>query len=71
MSLQIIRRGIAGGALLLLGWVGAGVVFKPLPVVAQEEPAHTEELTRKVKSKVPPVYPDIARRMNISFGSKS
>ena len=66
MSLQTVRRGMASGALLLLGWLGAGVVLRPLPVVAQEEPAHTEELTRKVKSKVPPVYPEIARRMSIT-----
>jgi TonB family protein len=46
--------------------LGAGVVLRPLPVVAQEEPAHSEELSRKVKSKVPPVYPEIARRMNIT-----
>jgi TonB family protein len=66
VSLQTIRRGIASGALLLMGWLGAGTVLRPLPVIAQEEPAHTEELTRKVKSRVPPIYPDIARRMNIT-----
>jgi hypothetical protein len=66
VSLQTVRGGIASGALLLLGWLGAGVVLRPLPVVAQEEPAHSEELSRKVKSKVPPVYPEIARRMNIT-----
>ena len=66
MSLQTIRRGVASGALLLLGWLSTGAILRPLPVVAQEEPAHTEELTRKVKSKVSPIYPDIARRMNIT-----
>jgi outer membrane biosynthesis protein TonB len=35
-------------------------VLHPLPLHAQEE------LTRKVKTKVAPVYPDIARRMNIT-----
>ena len=35
-------------------------VFQPLPAIGQEP------LTRKVKSKVAPVYPDIARRMNIT-----
>ncbi|MBZ5719413.1 MAG: energy transducer TonB [Acidobacteriia bacterium] len=66
MSLQTIRRGIASGALLLLGWLTLGVAFQSAPLFAQEDPAHTEELTRKVKTKVPPVYPDIARRMNIT-----
>ena len=32
----------------------------PAPGTAQEQ------LTRKVKSKVPPVYPDLARRMSIT-----
>lgn len=66
MSRGTIRSGIASIALLLLVWLGTGVVLRPLPVVAQEEPAHAEELTRKVKSKVTPIYPDIARRMNIT-----
>ena len=34
--------------------------MRPLPAHAQEE------LDRKVKTKVAPVYPDIARRMNIT-----
>jgi protein TonB len=34
--------------------------FLPTPAYAQDE------LSRKVKSKVSPVYPDIARRMSIS-----
>ncbi len=34
--------------------------FQPLQAVSQEQ------LTRKVKSKVAPEYPDIARRMNIT-----
>ncbi len=60
MSLATIRRWAAGGLLGILG-LGAGVtVFRPLPMAAQEE------LTRKTKSKVSPVYPDIARRMSIS-----
>ncbi len=39
----------------------AFVVFTP----ATKAFGQTTELTRKVKSKVPPVYPDLARRMNI------
>jgi TonB family protein len=38
---------------------GSGVV----PVRAQEEQG---EITRRAKSKVAPVYPDLARRMNIT-----
>jgi TonB family protein len=39
------------------------LVVQPLPASSQQQ---TEELTRKVKTKVQPVYPDLARRMNIS-----
>jgi TonB family protein len=35
------------------------------PVMAQQE-VKTEELSRKAKTKVTPVYPDIARRMSIT-----
>jgi TonB family protein len=66
VPIRTMRRGIAGGVLLLLGWMAGSSVYQPLPLFAQEEPARNEELTRKVKSKVAPVYPDIARRMNIS-----
>jgi TonB family protein len=72
VSVQMIRRRLATGALLLLGWLAGGAAFRPAPLLAQDQPApaaqaaHTDELTRKIKSKVPPVYPDIARRMNIT-----
>lgn len=52
MSLGKIRRWVVVG---LLAAVAAAT-----PVLAQDE------LTRKVKSKVAPSYPDIARRMSIS-----
>jgi TonB family protein len=36
-------------------------------VFLQAPPVHAQtELTRKVKTKVPPAYPDLARRMNIA-----
>jgi protein TonB len=55
---------IAVTLLVVGGWVAvATAVFHPVPVWAQE---HEETLTRKVKSKAAPVYPDIARRMNIT-----
>ena len=53
-----MRRWLAACLLVLV----AGSIFvRPLPLRAQQE-----EITRKVKSKVPPVYPDLARRMNIT-----
>jgi TonB family protein len=44
----------------VLALVGV-VLLHPLPGRAQQD-----ELTRKVKSKVSPVYPELARRMSIS-----
>lgn len=43
-------------------WLGAALMLAtllPLPAFSQAE------LTRKVKSKVNPTYPDLARRMNL------
>jgi TonB family protein len=60
VSLLRIRRCVAGGLLMVLGFGAGSVAFCPVPAFAQEE------LTRKVKNKVSPVYPDIARRMSIS-----
>jgi len=45
------------GVLALLGVV----LLHPLPARAQQD-----ELTRKVKSKVAPAYPELAKRMSIS-----
>lgn len=45
---------------IVLGLAAATVAMFPTPGLAQEE------LTRKVKTRVPPVYPDIARRMSIT-----
>lgn len=41
------------------------MLYPPL-AMAQQEEAKTEELTRKAKTKVTPVYPDVARRMSIA-----
>jgi TonB family protein len=46
--------------LVLVGAVALLAVLQPLQAVSQEQ------LTRKVKSRVDPVYPDLARRMNIT-----
>jgi TonB family protein len=43
-----------------VGAVALLAVLQPFQAVSQEQ------LTRKVKSKVAPVYPDLARRMNIT-----
>ena len=40
-------------------------MLHPLPAIAQEE-VKTGELSRKAKSRVAPVYPEIARRMSIT-----
>ena len=53
------------------GWLAVGLflamsatwIVKPTAVSGQEKEG---EITRKVKSKVSPMYPDIAKRMNIS-----
>lgn len=55
--MQTIRRWLCWA---LLGLAVGTFVLRPLDSLAQED------LTRKIKSKVVPVYPDIARKMNIS-----
>ena len=59
MSLTLSRRWTLIGGLALISTVS----ISPLPSAAQAQQA---EITRKVKTRVSPVYPDIARRMNIS-----
>ena len=47
-------------------WViTAGTRLLYVPAVAQES-VKTDELSRKPKTKVAPVYPDVARRMGVS-----
>lgn len=64
MRLRTIGRSILG---LVLGlWlVTAGTAVLCPPAMAQEN-VKTEELSRKAKTKVAPIYPDVARRMNVS-----
>lgn len=59
MSRGAMQRWFAG---VILGTVVATMVLQPLPGRAQQQ----EEITRKVKSKVAPAYPELARRMSIS-----
>jgi TonB family protein len=53
--MQGLHRVFAVGLLLISGWVATSA---PL--------AWGQELDRKTKSKVSPVYPELARRMNIT-----
>jgi protein TonB len=54
------KRALAVALYLLLGVGAFNVVLSSTPAFAQDE------LSRKVKSKVNPLYPEIARRMNIA-----
>jgi TonB family protein len=55
VSVRAWNRWFAVGLLLLGGW---GAIHPPLTW-------GQEEINRKAKSKVTPVYPDLAKRMNI------
>ena len=59
MSRGAKRRWFAGAALAVL--IGV-VLLQPKVVWAQQQ----EEITRKVKTRVSPAYPDLARRMSIA-----
>jgi TonB family protein len=58
VSRQQLRRWLAGA---VISGVAALCLLYPLPSRGQQE-----EITRKVKSKVAPTYPELARRMAIS-----
>ena len=58
MSASIVRRLFA---IALIVAAGTAIVVNPARAVGEDN-----EISRKVKSKVAPSYPDIARRMNIS-----
>ena len=60
MSATTSRRWGTGGLLTMLLLLAGFAAFHPLPAFGQEE------LTRKVKNKVAPIYPEIARRMSIT-----
>jgi TonB family protein len=49
----------------VLGLGSLMVTVHSVPAVAQAE-GNTEELSRKAKTKVAPVYPEIARRLSIT-----
>ncbi|MBZ5704065.1 MAG: energy transducer TonB [Acidobacteriia bacterium] len=57
-------RWVAASLFAVLSWMVVGsAVVRPLTAAAED---HEEPLTRKVKSKVAPAYPDVARRMSIA-----
>jgi len=58
VSRQRIQRWLAGA---VFAGVATLIFLHPLPGRAQQE-----EISRKVKSKVAPAYPELARRMSIS-----
>ena len=62
MSRRMLRRWFAGAALAALT---VFIVLSPKSVRAQQD-----EISRKVKTKVAPTYPDLARRMSISGAVK-
>jgi len=51
---------------LALWLVPTGVALLGLSQAGAQEQAKPEELSRKAKTKVAPIYPDVARRMNIT-----
>lgn len=59
MHSQRARRCAAHGGLAVLGLAFGLLIFHPALAFPQEE------LTRKVRARVAPSYPDLARRMNI------
>ena len=65
MPLAKIRQWVVGGVVGLSAITAGMAIIYPALATAQEE-TKTEELSRKAKTKVAPVYPDIARRMSIT-----
>ena len=60
MLIQALKRLVAVGLLLIGGWAAASS-----PMAWGQA-----ELNRKVRSKVSPMYPELAKRMNISGAVK-
>ena len=67
MSFATARHILAGVFFALPSVMGVAIALPPLEMLTQEIPLpDKDQLTRKVKNKVSPVYPEIARRMNIT-----
>jgi TonB family protein len=56
VSFQVLKRTVAVGLLLICGWAATSYT----------QAWGKDEITRKVKNKVAPVYPELARRMNLT-----
>jgi TonB family protein len=59
------NRRVATLWLGLLGSTAGVTIVSPTSMLAQQE-IRTDELTRKPKTKVSPVYPELAKRMSIT-----
>ena len=59
MPFRFVCRWAAAGLTALVMAASAGMLFLPAPAFAQAE------LSRKVKTRVAPAYPDLARRLNV------
>lgn len=69
MRLVTIGQRIVGLMLALWLATAGAELLGPVQAVAQDQkqdPAKTEELSRKAKTKVLPIYPEVARRMSIA-----
>ena len=65
MPLAKMQQWVASLWLGLLAVTASTAVVCPAPAMAQQE-SRTDELNRKPKTKVSPVYPELARRMSIT-----
>ncbi len=65
MPLAKMQRWVASLWLGLVAATAGAAIICPAPAMAQQE-SRTDELTRKPKTKVSPVYPELARRMSIT-----
>ncbi len=69
MRLVTIGQRVVGLMLVLWLATAGAELIGPVLAVAQDQkqdPTKTEELSRKAKTKVLPIYPDVARRMSIA-----
>ena len=61
MRLTTLKKWLVAAA---LASATVSLIMNPMPIHAQEE-VKTDDLARKPKTRVAPVYPEVARRMNI------
>jgi TonB family protein len=50
---------------VVLGSATVSMIANPLSTQAQEQEVKTDDLARKPKARVAPIYPEMARRLNI------